>query len=45
MVNIDDLIDDTKCYETILTMRWPDGLTCPNCSSASAMHVDAASTT
>ena len=24
MVNIQDLIDDAKCYETVRTMRWPD---------------------
>jgi transposase-like protein len=33
MVNIRDLIDDAKCFETVRTMRWPDGVTCPNCSS------------
>jgi transposase-like protein len=34
MVNIQDLIDDAKGYETIRTMRWPEGVTCPPCSSA-----------
>ena len=34
MVNIRDLIDDAKCFETVRTMRWPDGVTCPHCSSA-----------
>ncbi len=33
MVNIRDLIDDAKCFETIRAMRWPDGVACPNCSS------------
>ena len=33
MVNIQDLIDDAKCYETVRTMRWPDGVMCPHCSS------------
>ena len=33
MVNIQDLIDDAKCYQTIRDMRWPDGVTCPHCSS------------
>ena len=34
MVNIQDLIDDAKCFDTIREMRWPDGVTCPRCSSA-----------
>jgi hypothetical protein len=29
MVNIQDLIDDAKCYETVRTIRWPDGVSCP----------------
>ena len=33
MVNIQDLFDDAKCYQTIREMRWPDGVTCPRCSS------------
>src|SRR5918997_167054 len=33
MVNIQDLFDDAKCYQTIREMRWPDGVTCPQCSS------------
>ena len=38
MVNIQDLFDDAKCYQTIREMRWPDGVNCPWCSSAS-VHV------
>jgi transposase-like protein len=37
MVNIQDLLDDAKCSETVRTMRWPDGVTCPHCSSASVI--------
>src|SRR5512142_2421585 len=37
MVNIQDLIDDAKCYETVRTMRWPDGVTCPHCASDSVI--------
>ena len=33
MVNIRDLIDEAKCFETVRTMRWPDGITCPHCAS------------
>jgi transposase-like protein len=34
MVNIQALIDDAKCFETIRAMRWPDGVRCPECNSA-----------
>jgi transposase-like protein len=37
MVNIQDLFDDAKCYQTIREMRWPDGVTCPQCSSDSVI--------
>jgi transposase-like protein len=31
MVNLQSLIDDAKCFETIRGMRWPDGVRCPGC--------------
>jgi hypothetical protein len=37
MVNIQDLFDDARCYQTIREMRWPDGVICPHCSSASTI--------
>jgi transposase-like protein len=37
MVNIQDLFDDAKCYQTIREMRWPDGVACPRCSSDSVI--------
>ena len=33
MVNIRDLIDDAKCFQTVRDMRWPDGVICPHCSA------------
>ena len=33
MVNIQALIDDAKCFQAVRTMRWPDGVRCPECSS------------
>ena len=27
--NIQPLIDDAKCFETVRTMRWPGGVRCP----------------
>jgi transposase-like protein len=37
MVNIQDLLDDARCYETVRTLRWPDGVSCPHCSSPSVI--------
>ena len=37
MVNIQDLIDDAKCYETARALRWPEGVTCPHCASHSVI--------
>ena len=33
MINIQHLIDDAKCYETVRDLRWPDGVKCPFCGS------------
>jgi transposase-like protein len=33
MVNIKNLIDDAKCFETVRQLRWPNGVTCPRCTS------------
>ena len=32
-INIKDLIDDNRCYETVRRLRWPDGTECPFCRS------------
>lgn len=34
MVNLEQLIDDAKCYEVVRNLRWPEHVTCPHCSSA-----------
>ena len=36
LVNLSSLIDDAKCYELVRQHRWPDGVRCPRCGSASA---------
>ncbi len=33
MLNIQNLIDDAKCYTTVRDMRWPQGTVCPHCAS------------
>ena len=33
MVNIQHLIDDAKCFETVRALRWSDGIVCPHCGS------------
>ena len=33
MLNIQNLIDDAKCFETVRDLRWGDGIFCPHCGS------------
>jgi transposase-like protein len=33
VVNIQNLIDDFKCFETVRELREPQGVTCPHCDS------------
>ena len=33
MLRIDNLIDDTKCYESVRQIRWPQGVRCVWCQS------------
>jgi transposase-like protein len=32
-IQLKNLLDDRKCYETIRAMRWPAGTKCPKCGS------------
>ena len=34
MINLQNLLDDVKCYETVRQLRWPDGIRCPRCDAA-----------
>jgi transposase-like protein len=33
MLNLQNLIDDAKCYQTVRELRWPEGVCCPHCTS------------
>jgi transposase-like protein len=33
MLNIQHLIDDAKCFAVVREMRWPNGTSCPKCTS------------
>ncbi len=33
MINIQNLMDNGKCFETVRNMRWPKGIICPKCNS------------
>ena len=35
MLTLSRLIDEHKCYETVRQLRWPDGVCCVECRSAS----------
>ena len=34
MINIQDLVDNSHCYETIRNMRWANGVLCVQCGSS-----------
>ena len=34
MINLQNLIDDAKRYETVRELHWPEGARCPHCDSA-----------
>lgn len=34
MFNLQDLVDDAKCYAEVRKLRWPNGVQCPHCGSA-----------
>ncbi len=34
MLNIQDLIDDAKCFATVRELRWSNGVKCPHCGSS-----------
>jgi transposase-like protein len=34
LVNLARLIDDAKCFETVRSLRWPEGTTCPACQGS-----------
>lgn len=34
MINLQNLLDDVRCYETVRQLRWPDGVRCPHCGAA-----------
>ena len=33
LVNIQFLVDDAQCFDTVRHLRWPDGVRCPQCKS------------
>ncbi len=41
LLNIYDLIDEAKCYQSVRELRWPDGIVrCPHCESTQVIkHV------
>lgn len=32
-LNLQSLIDDAKCFESVRQLRWPDGVRCPHCEA------------
>src|SRR4029453_1652342 len=38
MVNLSGLLDEAKCFELVRQHRWPDGVRCPGCDSATVIR-------
>src|SRR3954464_6028972 len=38
LVNLSSLIDDAKCYALVRQQRWPEGVRCPACGSATVIR-------
>jgi len=38
LVSLSSLIDDAKCYALVRQQRWPDGVRCPACGSATVIR-------
>src|SRR5947208_2607317 len=34
LIQIQNLVEDAKCYEVVRQLRWPEGERCPGCGSA-----------
>ena len=37
LINLQTLIDEQKCYETVRQIRWSEGVACSKCSSKSVV--------
>ena len=38
LVNLSSLIDNAKCYALVRQQRWPEGVRCPACGSATVIR-------
>jgi transposase-like protein len=38
LVNLSALLDDAKCFALVRQQRWPEGVRCPACSSATVVR-------
>jgi transposase-like protein len=38
LVNLASLIDDAKCFALVRQHRWPEGVRCPGCGSATVVR-------
>jgi len=37
LINLQTLIDEQKCYESVRQLRWPEGVTCSKCGAKSVV--------
>lgn len=33
LIHLQNLVDDSRCYEVVRQLRWPEGVRCPRCQS------------
>src|ERR671910_3177350 len=38
LINLSELLDDAKCFALVRQHRWPEGVRCPGCGSASVVR-------
>ena len=39
IINIQRLVSDEQCYETVRGLRWPSGTRCPHCQSQQIINI------
>jgi len=40
VIHLPVLIEDAKCFQTVRQLLWPEGITCPHCSSRQMIKDD-----
>ena len=38
VLNIIEILDDAKCFQSVRELRWPDDVCCPHCDSNTVVN-------